>query len=664
MVEEFRADRSGMGQLVQDRVEQGREAYRRHAWHEAFESLSIADSEAALSPHDLELLAESAWFAGDPDAAIEARERAHQAFLGQGDPCHAAGMALQLAVDHFERLQTAIGNGWLGRAKRLLEETPIECAAHGWQAVSLAYIALRISGDRAEALRQARLAHDIGGRLGDPALQALALQQQGYALVGMGHIDDGMALIDESTVAAVSGELDPFTTGRIYCSTISVCRNLSDWQRAVEWTDAAERWCHSQKISGFPGICRVHRAEIMHFRGSWADAEREARRACEELSRYDLLLAGEARYDIGEVRLRVGDLPGALEAFRQAHQLSREPEPGMSLLRLAQGDAAAANTSINRALGATESHAFTRSRLLPAATEIGIAAGDLESVTKHVAELGQIADSFRTTALIATAEYARGQLLLAQGDATTALARLRHAAELWHGLGAPYEVARARTALGEAFRTDGDEEAAHLELDSAKAAFERLGALPDASHVSSLLGEDQGTAARAGERLRRTFVFTDIVGSTPLVEALGDEAWEELIRWHDQTFRTIFNRHGGMEVRQTGDGFFVAFDEPAAAIEAAVAVQRSLADQRRDHGFAPQVRIGLHEAEASTRAMDFSGRGVHEAARIGSLAAGGQILASLRTVQHAATRFPVSAPRSVTLKGVSQPVEVVTVEWA
>ena len=651
-----------MGQLVQDRVEQGREAYRRHAWHEAFESLSIADSEAALSPHDLGLLAESAWFAGDPDAAIEARERAHKAFLGQGDPCQAAGMALQLAVDHFERLETAIANGWLGRARRLLDQTPSECAAHGWQAVSLAYIALRATGDRAEALRQARLAQDIGGRLGNAALQAMGLQQQGYALVGMGRIDDGMALIDESTVAAVSGELDPLTTGRIYCSTISVCRDLSDWRRAVEWTDEAERWCNRENISGFPGICRVHRAEIMHFRGSWADAEREARRACDELGRYDVALVGEARYEIGEVRLRVGDLPGALDAFRQAHQLGREPEPGMSLLRLGKGDAEGAYTSIKRALVA-ETHAFTQARLLPAAIEIGLAARDLDTVGKQVAALEQIADSFRTTALIATAEYAHGQLLLAQGDATTALARLRHAAELWHGLGAPYEVARARTALGEAFRADGDEEAARLELDSAKAAFERLGALPDASHVGSLLGEDQGTAARAGERMRRTFVFTDIVGSTPLVEALGDQAWEELIRWHDQTLRTIFNRYGGMEVKQTGDGFFVAFDDPAPALEAAVAVQRSLADQRRDHGFAPRVRIGLHEAEASTRAMDFSGRGVHEAARIGSLAGGGQILATTTTVQHAATRFPVSAPRSVTLKGVSQPVEVVTVEW-
>jgi class 3 adenylate cyclase len=652
-----------MGQLVQDRVEQGRDAYRRHAWHEAFDSLRIADSETALAPRDLGLLAESAWFAGDPDAATEARERAHKGFLEQGDRCRAAEHALQLAVDHFDRLETAIGNGWLGRARRLLEQTTGECDAHGWQAVSLSYIALRVTGDRAEALRQAKLAQDIGERQGNPALQAIALQQQGYALVGMGRIDDGMALIDESAVAAVTGELDPLTTGRIYCSTISVCRNLSDWRRAVQWTDEAERWCNREKVSGFPGICRVHRAEIMHFRGSWADAEREARRACEELSKYDVALVGEARYEIGEVRLRVGDLPGARDAFRQAHELNREPEPGMSLLRLAQGDTSGANTEIKRALVAAEAHAFTQARLLPAAIEIGLAAGDLNSVTEQVGELGKIADSFRTTALTANAEYAQGKLSLAQGDATTASAKLRHAAELWHDLGAPYEVARTRAALGEAFRNEGDEDAARLELDSAKAAFERLGALPDASRAGRLLGEDSGTAARPGERVRRTFVFTDIVGSTPLVEALGDDAWQELIRWHDQTLRAIFNRYGGMEVKQTGDGFFVVFDDPAAAVEAAVAVQRSLAEQRRDHGFAPQVRIGLHEADASPRALDFSGHGVHEAARIGSLAAGGQILASLATVQSSGAHFPVSDPRSVTLKGVSQPVEVVTVEW-
>jgi class 3 adenylate cyclase len=401
----------------------------------------------------------------------------------------------------------------------------------------------------------------------------------------------------------------------------------------------------------------------MQFRGSWADAEREAKRACEELSRYDVLFSGEAQYDVGVVRLRVGDLEGAREAFGKAHELSREPEPGRSLLRLAQGDAQGANISIKRSVAGVGSHAFVQARMLPAAVEIGLAAGDLDAVAQYVAELEQIADSFRTTAITATAEYAHGLLLLAQGDAATALERQRHAVELWHGIGAPYETAKARTALGESLRAAGDEGAARLEFESAKAVFERLGALPDAKRVGQLLGEDHGIAARAGERVKRTFLFTDIVGSTPLVEALGDDAWQELIRWHDQTLRTIFNRYGGTEVRQTGDGFFVAFEDASSAIEAAVAVQRSLAEHRRDHGFAPQVRIGLHEAEAATRAIDFAGRGVHEAARIGSLAAAGQILASVRTVESAGTRFPLSAPHSVTLKGVSQPVDVVTIEW-
>jgi class 3 adenylate cyclase len=649
-----------MSQLIEDRVQQGRDAYRRHAWHDAVASLREADSETALSPEDLALLAEAAWFAGDPDAAIEARERAHAGYLEQGDKCRAAEMALQLAASHSDRLETAIANGWFGRAKRLLEQTTHECAAHGWQATSLAYIAIR-TGNIEEALRQAKLAQDIGERLARPAIQFLGIQQQGYALVAMGRVEDGLALIDESTVAAVSGELDPLTTGRIYCATINVCRNLADWRRALEWTDAAERWCHQQGVSGFPGVCRVHRAEIMHFRGSWADAEREAKRACEELSRYDLPLSGEAQYAVGEVRLQVGDLQGAQEAFRQAHQLSRMPEPGMSLLRLAQGDASGAHVSIKRALAAVESRAFIQAKLLPAAVEIGLAAGDLDAVAQHVAQLEQIAGSFGTTAVTAAADYARGLYLLARGDA--AMARLRHAIELWHEIGAPYETARARTTLGEALRADGDENTARLEFESAKAAFERLGALLDAKRVSRLLGEEQGIAARAGERVKRTFVFTDIVGSTPLVEALGDDAWQELIRWHDQTLRAIFNRYGGAEVRQTGDGFFVAFEDASAAIEAAVAVQRSLAEQRRSQGFAPQVRIGLHEAEASTRAIDFAGRGVHEAARIGSLAGGGQILASVNTVQSAGARFPLSAPRSVTLKGVSQPLDVVTIEW-
>ena len=312
-----------MGQLISDSVEQGREAYRQHAWREAFESLRIADSEAALSPEDLALLAESAWFAGDPDAAIQARERGTRGLSSAGRPVPCRRAALQLAVDHFERLETAIGNGWLGRAKGY-STSPGECAAHGWQAVSLAYIALRVTGDRPEALQQAKLAQDIGGRLGDRALQA-ALQVQGYALVAMGRIDDGMALIDESTVAAVSGDLDPMTTGKIYCSTISVCRDLSDWRRAVEWTDAAEMMVRppedlrlSWNLPRAP--CRNHALPgLLGRRGTGSPT-------CVRGGRYDLGLA--ARPATRSVRSgRVVIFRSALDAFRQAHQLGRGRSP-------------------------------------------------------------------------------------------------------------------------------------------------------------------------------------------------------------------------------------------------------------------------------------------------------------------------------------------------
>jgi class 3 adenylate cyclase len=169
---------------------------------------------------------------------------------------------------------------------------------------------------------------------------------------------------------------------------------------------------------------------------------------------------------------------------------------------------------------------------------------------------------------------------------------------------------------------------------------------------------------RAGpeRRVLKTFMFTDIVKSTNLAEAMGDDAWLELLRWHDETLRAAFAAHQGEEVTTTGDGFFVSFDSPDAALACAVAIQRRLADHRRQHGFAPQVRIGLHASEAAQVERDFRGRGVHEAARIAALADGGEIVASRTTVGEG-SQYPVSESRAVTLKGLSEPVEVVSVDW-
>jgi class 3 adenylate cyclase len=161
-------------------------------------------------------------------------------------------------------------------------------------------------------------------------------------------------------------------------------------------------------------------------------------------------------------------------------------------------------------------------------------------------------------------------------------------------------------------------------------------------------------------RVMKTFMFTDVVGSTNLVEVLGDEAWDTLLRWHDTTLREVFTAHQGKEISTTGDGFFVSFDSPEQAVAAAVAIQRRLQEHRQQHGFAPQVRIGLHAADANVVGANYRGKGVHEASRIAGVAKGGEIVASVATVGEG---FTTSAPRSEILKGLSEPIEVVTVDW-
>jgi class 3 adenylate cyclase len=219
--------------------------------------------------------------------------------------------------------------------------------------------------------------------------------------------------------------------------------------------------------------------------------------------------------------------------------------------------------------------------------------------------------------------------------------------------------------MAQAYRAEGDGEAAALDLQAAKSAFERLGAVPDAQGAASLLAAAaEGTSTGAPTaRATRTFMFTDICASTNLLEAIGDEAWEDLLRWHDQTLRSLFVQQGGEEIKHAGDGFFVAFSDATAALGCAAAIQRTLADHRRTQGFAPQVRIGLHTAEATRRGRDYGGKAVHQAARIASLAEAGEVLASEETLSAAPDGLCVSAPRAVNLKGFAKPVRVAAIEW-
>ena len=660
---QFAQKGSAMIRDADSTLQAGREASARHVWPEAFSLLSAADSSSPLSSEDLERLAEAAWWTGRLSASISARERAYAMHVEAGNSCQAGRVAIEVARNYFQKGDAQVGTAWLNRAERFLQGEP-ECIERGYLTRTRGVVAFEGLRDYDTALIHVRQALEIGTRFGDRDLMAIALHDQGRILVAKGQVAEGLALIDEATVAAVAGELGPMATAIIYCNTITACTELADYPRARKWTEAAQRWCERQSIAGFPGMCRVYRAGIMRVRGAWSEAEQEARRACEELREFNLDYCAAALYELGEVRLSMGDLAEAENAFRQAHALGRDPEPGLALLRLAEGRIKAALAAISRALADESPDRLHRAHLLPAKVEIALTAGELDEARAAAEELEEIARAYATPWLGASAACGRGAVQLAEGDAVGAGRSLRRAMHLWQEVDSPYEAAKARSLLASAYRAEGDAEAARLELQAALATFERLGARLDAHRIVEMLGIEAtivaGHAATA-QRLARTFMFTDIAQSTSLVQIIGDEAWVALVQWHDQTLRSFFARFVGEEIDHAGDGFFVAFKETASAIECAVTIQRTLAEHRRSHGFAPQVRIGLHTASATRSGSGYRGKGVHEAARIAALAAGEQILASQVTA--AGASFVASEPRTVHLKGLSEPVQVVTIEW-
>jgi class 3 adenylate cyclase len=640
-------------------LESGRDAARRHAWREAFDLLTAADEAKSLSADDLEELAYAAWWSGRAAACISARERAYPLYLDAGRPREAALVALALAKGQFEQRAGAVGMAWLKRAERLLRDEPIGIE-HGHLARLQAVIALEGDHDYERALALAAQTLDIGTRFGNRDLVALGLQDQGRALVARGQVSEGMALLDEAAVAALSGELLPMTTGIIYCNLIGTCEGMADYKRAGEWTDAARRWCDRQSIAAFPGMCRVHRADLIRLRGAWQEAELEARSAFEELLGFNAEYAANAIYVIGEARLCRGDLAEARDAFRQAHELGREPNPGLALLRLAEGDIGAASAAIKRGLAA-ERQPLPRARMLPAQVIIALAAGDRATAAAAAAELESISATYATAALKAHALSARAAVSLAEGSPENAVGDFCEALALWRGIEAPYEEAQTRVALASAYRAGGDPEGSVLELRAAQATFARLGAVIDERHVKDVLAAIGDGTAQPAAATTRTFMFSDIVKSTELVAAMGDEAWTEVLRWHDRALRALFARYGGDEIDHAGDGFFVSFEQPERAIECAVQVQRALADHRRNHGFAPQVRVGLHRTAATKVGSAYRGKGVHEAARIAAEAQGGEVLASWHTAQPC--KFATSEPRSVSLKGIAEPVQIVSISW-
>jgi ATP/maltotriose-dependent transcriptional regulator MalT len=478
-----------------DALARGRGAAERLAWADAYAALSLADQSSSLAAEDLELLATAAYLLGHMEDCLGALQRAQQLYAEGGDPRRAARCAFWLTFHYGGRGDLAQASGWFGRANRLLEHEWQECAEHGYLLVSAAYPRL-MAGDHAEAREALAQAAGIGARTGDADLVAFALGLQGRALVWEGRVGEGLALLDEAMVAVVAGEISPVVAGTVYCGLIELCQEVAELRRAQEWTEALTAWWGEQPdVVTFTGQCLVHRAEILQLHGAWPEAVQEAERALERFTRAaDQYATGAAWYQQAELHRLSGDFTAAEDAYQQASRWGRQPQPGLALLRLAQGRTEVAAAASRRVVGET-SETFRRAKLLPAHVEIMLTAGDLLAARDAAAELARIADAYDTPALRAMADHARGAVLLADGDAQAALVTLRAAWQVWRELQAPHEAARVRLLVGLACRKLGDEEAATMELDAARGVFAQLGATPDLARLEALAHRDAAAKA-------------------------------------------------------------------------------------------------------------------------------------------------------------------------
>jgi len=466
-------------------VERARDAAALKDWRQAFDLLMEADAGGLLAPTDLPVLGEVAYAAGQLNVTIEAWERAHAASMQAGDQVAAAAAAVRVAMHLlFDTALMAPVRGWLARAERLLEaqgETP----AHAWFAVVRTYERM-LAGDMPGARPWARRAIEVGSTC-DPAAGAIGRVAVARLLILDGEVQQGLALLDEAGVATVSGDLDPFSTGVVYCELVCALQGLAHYDVAEEWTEAMERWSETNAIGSLHGRCRVHRAEILRLRGSCNEAERQALVACEELRPYLQRELGWPLNELGRIRLHKGDIAGAEEALLAAHRAGWDPQPGLALVRLAQGDWATAAASIRdaleRPLGVPSKERppnthLQRAPLLEAQVEIEIATGDLGRARSAADELELIAARFESRALVASAALARGRVRLADGDAAGAEQSLSEAVRRWNEVGAPYEAAVARMALAQAHRASGSEHRAALERQAARTILEGIQAAP------------------------------------------------------------------------------------------------------------------------------------------------------------------------------------------
>jgi len=462
----------------------GRAAFERRAWGVAYSNLSSAERERPLSPDDLNRLATSAHMTGRETEALDLWSRAHNEFVRQGEMTKAARCAIWLGFALRGHGQAALSAGWFGRARRLLDDAQVECVERGYLLLPEAVHCMD-NGDCTRSYEGFTQAAKIGERFGELDLMTFARHGQGRSLIRLGEIARGVALLDEIMVAVTAGEVSPIVSGVVYCSVIEACDEIFDLRRAQEWTAAFSNWCDSEpEMAPHRGTCLVRRAEIMQIHGEWPAAMDEAQRARERLSDPPHPEAGLAFYQVAELYRLRGEFSEADEAYRQASQFGCKPQPGLSQLRLAQGQVDSAKASITHAVNEARDHR-SRGRVLRAYVEIMLAAGDIAAARAAADEMSQIAVALDAPLLRALSTSATGAVLIAEGQPQAALTELLEAATLWRKLSAPYEAGRVRVLAGLAYRAMDDEESAEMELDAARKVFFALGARPDLDRVES-----------------------------------------------------------------------------------------------------------------------------------------------------------------------------------
>ena len=472
------------------------------AWSEEYRQLAALDAEQGLDIEELDDLATAAYMTGRDDESFELWGRGHQRCLETGDVARATRFGVRLAQAQAFTGDIARASGWVERSHRLLDEANLDCVERGFLEHAAGMCRIFADGDIAAARAAFGRAAKIGERFRDRELLTFARIAEGRCLIYLGEIAEGLSLLDEAMVAVEAREIPPMAVGDAYCTVIDACHELFDLRRCEQWTDSFTRWCEAQSgLVLYRGHCLLHRAELLMLHGAWSDAVTVARDACALLAEpINPLTLGGAHYVEAELHRLRGEFRLAEDAYERANALGCQPQPGMALLRLAQGRVDVAAAQLRRLLAETE-QPIARARVLCAAAEILLAAGDVEGARSAADELSAVATELGSPLLRAHAALATGSVLLAVGDAPAALVALRRAAGEWSELSAPYEGARTRLRIADACEALADLDGAELERRAARSTLDALGAGAAPLRPAATARTPQDLTAREAEVL-------------------------------------------------------------------------------------------------------------------------------------------------------------------